>query len=60
MLRILDAGAALCDGLTRREWLRIGGIGLGGLTLSSLIGQPARAASSSAGFGKAKAVSSSD
>ena len=27
MFPILDHGAPLCDGLTRRDWLRIGGIG---------------------------------
>ena len=30
MLSIHDEGLQLCDGLTRREWLRIGGVGLGG------------------------------
>ena len=36
MLSLLDNGPTLCDGLTRREWMRIGGIGLGGLTMSRL------------------------
>jgi hypothetical protein len=31
MLVIHDAGPKLCDGLTRREWLRIGGLGMVGL-----------------------------
>src|SRR5687767_6813614 len=57
MLSIHDRGYPLCDGLTRREWLRVGGIGLGGLTLASLAAgrstAPARAAGS---FGRAKAV----
>jgi uncharacterized protein DUF1501 len=35
MFRILDHGAPLCDGLTRREWLRIGGIGM--LSLPALL-----------------------
>jgi hypothetical protein len=26
-------GSTICDGLTRREWLRVGGLGLGGLTI---------------------------
>ncbi|MDX1944206.1 MAG: DUF1501 domain-containing protein [Pirellulaceae bacterium] len=58
MLRILDpAGMRLCDGLSRRDWLRIGGIGLGGLALPSLLSQPARAgAGTSVSFGKAKSV----
>lgn len=33
MFSILDQGYRLCDGLTRREWLRIGGLGLFGLSL---------------------------
>ena len=37
MLSIQDHGAKLCDGLTRREALRVGGIGLGGLSLSNLL-----------------------
>ncbi|MBQ16697.1 MAG: hypothetical protein CMJ65_06185 [Planctomycetaceae bacterium] len=36
MLSLLDDGHRLCDGITRREWMRIGGVGLGGLTLPSL------------------------
>jgi hypothetical protein len=36
MLRLLGDPTRLCDGLTRREALRIGGIGLGGLSLASL------------------------
>ena len=37
MLRLHSDALRLCDGLTRREWLRIGGIGLGGLTLPHLL-----------------------
>ena len=33
MLRFTNSGPRLCDGITRREWLRVGGLGLGGLTL---------------------------
>ena len=43
MLKLLDRNVRLCDGITRREWLRIGGIGLGGLTLPSLLQQRAQA-----------------
>jgi hypothetical protein len=50
MLRVLTPGSSLCDGLTRREWLRIGGVALGGLTLAGL----ARAAGTRQG--KARAV----
>jgi len=49
MLSIHDDGLQLCDGLTRREWLRIGGLGMGGsgafgLSLSALLAQRAGAA----------------
>jgi hypothetical protein len=55
MLRVLDRGAPLCDGLTRREWLRVGGLGLAGLTLPALLGaRRAAAAPSPQGGGKAK------
>jgi hypothetical protein len=37
MLTILDQGARLCDGLTRREWLRIGGLGVAGLALPAFL-----------------------
>jgi len=57
MLQIHDDGQRLCDGLTRREWLRIGGIGLGGLTLSSLLAGQARAMKDATPRrGKARAV----
>ncbi len=45
MLHLCTRGAALCDGLTRREFLRVGGLGLAGLTLPELL--RARAASPS-------------
>ncbi len=45
MLRVLGGGTRLCDGLTRREILRVGGLSLfGGLTLPRLL----RAADASA------------
>jgi hypothetical protein len=57
MFSIHDEGTRLCDGLNRREWLRIGGLGAFGLSLPSLL--EARQAPASAGvsgaFGKAKA-----
>src|SRR3982750_3889955 len=37
MLRLDDRGSSLCDGLTRREWLRVGSLGLGGLALPDLL-----------------------
>ena len=60
MLSIQDHGAKLCDGLTRREALRVGGIGLGGLSLSNLLRNRALAnpatTSNISGFGKAKSI----
>ena len=49
MLSIQDDGLRLCDGMTRREWLRVGGLGVGGggafgLSLSALLAQRAAAA----------------
>jgi len=37
MLSIHDAGVRLCDGLTRREMLRVGGLGALGLSLPELL-----------------------
>jgi hypothetical protein len=44
MLVVQGNSSRLCDGISRREWLRIGGIGLGGLSLAGLL--RARAAAS--------------
>src|SRR5438552_4260357 len=56
MLTIHDSGARLCDGVTRREWLRAGSLGLFGLSLPALFHQRAAGAPASVGqaFGKAK------
>src|SRR6516225_8450454 len=62
MLVIPGESARLCDGLTRRELLRVGGSTLFGLSLASLPGvAKARPAdplipSGGPGFGKAKSV----
>ncbi len=37
MLHLHTQGATLCDGLTRREFLRVGGLSLAGLTLPQLL-----------------------
>jgi hypothetical protein len=37
MFSLYDLGTRLCDGLTRREWLRIGGLGAFGLSLPALL-----------------------
>src|SRR5437660_11563497 len=45
MLHLTGGGSRLCDGLTRRELLRVGGLALGGLTLPRLLAgqsQPSR------------------
>lgn len=56
MFRIHTSGARLCDGLTRREWLRVGGLSLAGLSLPSLLrARESAPATGSGSFGKAKA-----
>src|SRR5216683_5274974 len=60
MLTIHQEGARLCDGLTRRDWLRVGGLGLFGLSMPELLrsGQTAAAKTArSAGPGRGKAKS---
>ena len=58
MLRIQDDSMRLCDGVSRRDWLRVGSLGLGGLALPGLLGSRAKAAESSKSLslGKAKSV----
>src|SRR5438067_822653 len=53
----LNAGSArLCDGLTRREALRVGGLGAFGLSLPQLLAaREAPPAGGGPGFGRAKA-----
>jgi hypothetical protein len=58
MLSVFGPGVRLCDGITRREALRVGGLGFTGLALADLFRSRAKAASveNRAGtFGKAKA-----
>jgi hypothetical protein len=52
MLMVHDCGAGLCDGLTRRDWLRAGSLGLFGLSLPALL-RARRAQASFAGMGRA-------
>jgi hypothetical protein len=59
MLRVLSSPKRLCDGVTRRDLLQVGGLTFGGLGLSQLLGQQAQAtpadnAKVAASFGKAK------
>ncbi|MGH7139267.1 MAG: DUF1501 domain-containing protein, partial [Pirellulales bacterium] len=57
MLRILGSQRNLCGGVSRRDWLRVGGLGLAGLTLPDVLRlQAAAAPATSATFGKAKSV----
>lgn len=43
MLDLLDDGLPLCDGVSRRAMLRVGSLGLGGLSLPQLLGRRAEA-----------------
>ncbi len=58
MLNIQGTRRRLCDGLTRRDLLHVGGLGLWGLSLNSVSGRAAAASHSRQsdlpGFGKAK------
>ncbi|MCA9090077.1 MAG: DUF1501 domain-containing protein [Planctomycetaceae bacterium] len=47
MLRLLSNGSRLCDGINRREWLRLGGLSLGGLSLPHLLQSRAEATEAS-------------
>lgn len=54
MFSLHEKGPRLCDGLTRREWLRVGGLGALGLSLPSLLEARSQAATGGTSFGKAK------
>src|SRR5438132_1355102 len=47
MFAIGGPGTLLCDGISRREFLRVGGLGLGSLSLPGLLAGRARASASS-------------
>lgn len=49
----MGRGVELCDGITRREMLRVGGLALGGLTLADVL---RGRASANAGAGRGKSV----
>ena len=55
--KIVSAAPAQTQSLSRREWLRVGGLGTLGLSLSGLLGAQAQAApvSVASSFGRAKA-----
>jgi hypothetical protein len=52
MLSLFHRATRLCDGLTRREWLRLGGLGAFGLSLPGLL--QGRSTPPSGSFGRAK------
>jgi hypothetical protein len=54
MLSILGRGAKICDGVTRREVLRVGGLGFAGLSLADVL--RLRAASPTPGAARTKSV----
>jgi hypothetical protein len=43
MLKLVACGTQMCDGVSRRELLRVGSLGLGGLALPALLQQRAQA-----------------
>jgi hypothetical protein len=59
MLRVLGSPRKLCDGVTRREMLQVGGLGMCGLGLNTLMQAQAAQAATRTGdavgsFGRAK------
>jgi hypothetical protein len=56
MIRIEGDGTRLCDGVTRRELLRFGGLGALGLWTAGIADLPRAAAAGPEGFGRAKSV----
>ena len=60
MLRVLGSARKLCEGLTRRDLLRVGGLGLAGISLPQMLRlqelSAADAPAQEPGFGKAKAI----
>jgi hypothetical protein len=49
MLTFLGKGRRLCDGISRRNFLKIGGLGVGGFTLPDLLRSEAQAANRATG-----------
>lgn len=57
MLRVLGSQRTLCGGVTRRDLLRMTGLGMAGLSLGGALGKTAEAAQSRPrSFGKAKSI----
>jgi hypothetical protein len=55
MLSVLGRGVRLCDGISRREVLRVGGLGFTGLLWADCLRARAAGKAKAGGFGKAKA-----
>src|SRR3954467_5150657 len=53
MLTFTGSGHRLCDGATRRDFLRVGALAVGGLTLADLLRQQARGGTAAGRKGKA-------
>lgn len=49
MLKIVGSSAQYCDGLSRRDFIKIGSLGIGGLTLADLLRAEAEAAAEATG-----------
>ncbi len=56
MLNILGQGKKLCDGITRRELLRVGGLGFAGLSLADVLRLRAGGTPNAAPSGRGKSV----
>src|SRR3954470_1237189 len=60
MLRILGSTKQLCGGLSRRDMLRIGGLGIAGLSLADMLALQSHAGEATSererNFGKAKGI----
>src|SRR5262249_25510071 len=54
MYGVGDQGVRVCEGLTRREWLRVGGLGAAGLLLPDLLRARATAQVGRGSFGRAR------
>ncbi len=55
MISVLNRGVGLCDGFTRREALRVGGLGFTGLLWADALRARAETRPRAGGFGKARA-----
>src|SRR5438552_3679311 len=54
VLTIQDRPFRVCDGLTRREWLHIGALGMFGLSMPALLQARAEKSTVAGTFGRAK------